>query len=467
MAPSRLPVANAIQPFWRSELHPLDNHRSTPALPSQVDIVVIGAGYAGASVAYHIQNLCRDQGIALPSMAILEAREACSGATGRNGGHLKPDPYNRPASLALSHGVELAAECARFEAATLRAVKAVIDAERIDCDFVLTRAVDALMGDAIHARIAAGAGLLRDAGVDVMQDVHYEPDAARAEQLSGVKGAKACLTYSAGHLWPYKLILALLQKAVDAGANLQTHTPVVGVAATADAEGYYAVTTRDRGVVRARQVVYATNAYTAAVLPELAGRIVPVRGICSRIVVPHDRKPAPVLPHSYIVRWSPSEYEYMIPRTDGSIIVGGARSKYYADLDSWYDNVDDDKLITAGDAHRHFDGYMQNNFRGWEHSGAYTESVWTGIMGYSADSCPFIGPLPSRPNQYVVAGFTGHGMPQIFLSAKGIAQMAVTGASFHETGIPRIYQVTEERLASKQNTIIEGWASHESAKSKL
>lgn len=85
MAPSRLPVPNATLPFWRTELHPLDNHRSTPDLPSHVDIAVVGAGYAGASVVYHILKQCEAQGTPLPSIVILEAREACSGATGRNG----------------------------------------------------------------------------------------------------------------------------------------------------------------------------------------------------------------------------------------------------------------------------------------------------------------------------------------------------------------------------------------------
>lgn len=89
MAPSALPVPNSTESFWRTDLHPLDNHRSTPDLPAEVDIAVVGAGYAGASVVYHILKRCRDQGISQPSLAILEAREACSGATGRNG--MKPD----------------------------------------------------------------------------------------------------------------------------------------------------------------------------------------------------------------------------------------------------------------------------------------------------------------------------------------------------------------------------------------
>lgn len=410
------------------------------------------------------------------------------------GGHLKPDPYNRPASLALTHGVEVAAECAAFEAETLKAVKTVVEEEEIDCDFVLTRAVDALMTDAIHDRMRAGFDLLRKAGVDVMKDVFYEGNPAKAQQLSNVKGAKACMSYSAGHVWPYKLVLALLQKAVDAGVNLQTHTPVTGVSDTADAQGYYTISTQERGSLKARKIVYATNGYTSSILPEFESKIVPVRGICTHIVVPEDKKPAPMLPHSYMIRWSATEYEYLIPRLDGSIVVGGARTKYYQDLDSWYNCVEDDKLITNGNAHHYFDGYMQQHFQGWEQSGAYTNKVWTGseffpffslfgcrsreikikndkekatnnvlsppVMGYSTDNSPFVGALPGRANQFVVAGFTGHGMPQVFLSAKGVAAMVVEGTDFKSTGIPRIFQVTKERLASDKNSILETWAAH-------
>ena len=84
MPVSSLPVANSTKPFWRSSPHDLDDHRSTAELPKQADIVVVGAGYAGASIAHHLLNKTKDES-SQPSIVILEAREACSGATGRNG----------------------------------------------------------------------------------------------------------------------------------------------------------------------------------------------------------------------------------------------------------------------------------------------------------------------------------------------------------------------------------------------
>ncbi|KAH7118351.1 FAD dependent oxidoreductase [Dactylonectria macrodidyma] len=448
---SPLPVQNATTSFWRSAPHPLDDHQSTPQLPAQVDITVVGAGYAGVATVYHILESCKARGIPPPSILILEARQACSGATGRNGGHLKPDPYSRPSNLVVTHGLEAAAQCAAFEAKNLAAVKKVIEDGAIDCDFVFTRAVDALMSDAICDRMKAGVDLLRKNGVATMDDVHFAKG-AEAEQLSGVKGAKGCLSYTAGHMFPYKLILHLLSKAIEAGVNLQTHTPVTAVTKTPDGEGYLTLTT-PRGTVRASKIVYATNGYTSSILPEFVDKIVPVRGICSYIKP--GKNPAPSLPNSYIIRWSDTEYEYLIPRLDGSIVVGGARSVYYHDLKSWYNNVDDDRLIES--AKTHFDGYMQRVFRGWEDSGAYTSKVWTGIMGYSSDALPHVGAVPGRQNQFMLAGFNGHGMPQIFLSAKGIASMMMEQLSFQSTGIPKIYEAAQARLDNPKNSILEGW----------
>ncbi|KAK6213157.1 FAD dependent oxidoreductase [Colletotrichum tabaci] len=462
MPPSPLPVPNSTTSFWRATPHPLDDHRSTPELPSQVDIAVIGSGYAGVATVYHILDQCRSRGVSPPKIAIIEARQACSGATGRNGGHIKPDPYSRPSSLVATHGIEAATECAEFEARNLPEVKKAIEAEGIDCDFVLTRAVDALMSDAICHRMRSGVEMLRKNGVSVMKDVYFA-EGAEAEQLSGVKGVKGCLSYTAGHLFPYKLILSLLSKAVGAGVNLQTHTPVEAVTQNPDEDGYLTLTT-PRGKVRAAKVVYATNGYTSSLLPEFVDKIVPVRGICSHITP--GKRPAPLLPNSYIVRWSDTEYEYLIPKLDGSIVVGGARSAYYHDLPAWYNNVNDDQLIES--AKTHFDGYMQRVFHGWEDSGAYTSKVWTGIMGYSSDGLPHIGAVPGRQNQFIIAGFNGHGMPQIFLSAKGVASMIMEQQSYQDTGIPKIYEATQARLDSSKNTVLESWkAAYQGPGAKL
>lgn len=75
------PKSASTLSYWRANLHHLDDHRSTAELPAACEILIIGAGYAGAATAYH---LFKDDP-SPPSAVILEARQACSGATGRNG----------------------------------------------------------------------------------------------------------------------------------------------------------------------------------------------------------------------------------------------------------------------------------------------------------------------------------------------------------------------------------------------
>lgn len=87
------------------------------------------------------------------------------------------------------------------------------------------------------------------------------------------------------------------------------------------------------------------------------------------------------------------------------------------------------------------------------------------VMGYTTDSLPHVGRVPTKPGQFVVAGFNGHGMPQVFLSAKGVAQMILTGVQFEQTGVPRIFKTTKERLDSTDNTILSASYVAETAKS--
>lgn len=80
-----LPSVDSTASFWRTKPGPIDEHRSTESLPSFADVVMIGAGYAGAAIAHHLIKESERHARPAPSIVILEAREACSGATGRNG----------------------------------------------------------------------------------------------------------------------------------------------------------------------------------------------------------------------------------------------------------------------------------------------------------------------------------------------------------------------------------------------
>ncbi|PYH81269.1 FAD dependent oxidoreductase [Aspergillus uvarum CBS 121591] len=446
MSPGQFPHPNGMSTFWTEGDGDIDNIRSTDHLPSENAIVIIGGGYSAASLLTHILDSYPKH----PSVVVIEARQLCSGATGRNGGHLKPDLYASPSRIGEVFGSTAAEELVEFEANNVRAVKNFVEKEKIQCEMVLTRATDVVFTEKQVEAATKGIQSLRDAGVRALDDVWYT-SGTEAAMVSGVKDAKGCFTYTAGHIWPYKLVHHMFRRALERGVNIQTNTRVEHLSTAADADGWWKIST-NRGVLKAKKIVIATNAYTQALLPEYKDRIIPYRAVSCHITTP---KPAPLLTNTYSLKFSEWDFDYLIPRKDGSIIVGGARSAYFADKDQWYGNVDDSTLIDG--VRKYFDGYMQRHFRGWEQSDASVKEIWTGIMGYSCDKVPRLGPIPGKEGLFVMGGWTGHGMPQIFLAAKGMADMVVGGVSYQETGLPRIFEETEIRLKNGPNKVLDSW----------
>jgi glycine/D-amino acid oxidase-like deaminating enzyme len=146
----------------------LDTFRSSEIVPAECDIAIIGAGLAGVSTAYHILSSPGPK----PSVAIFEAREACSGATGRNGGHTKTSPVSLK-SMQAQFGTQVAAEFAAVQAAQLRAMKAVVEKEEIECDFLVTRSFDVFFDEEQAAEMKAWVKEQHDQGADWLSGVQW------------------------------------------------------------------------------------------------------------------------------------------------------------------------------------------------------------------------------------------------------------------------------------------------------
>ena len=78
-----LPVPSPSLSYWEIPPHRLASYRSP--FPKTADVVIIGSGITGASVARALHE--KDSSL---HIVIVEARKLCSGASGRNGGHCKP-----------------------------------------------------------------------------------------------------------------------------------------------------------------------------------------------------------------------------------------------------------------------------------------------------------------------------------------------------------------------------------------
>ncbi|KXH26197.1 FAD dependent oxidoreductase [Colletotrichum nymphaeae SA-01] len=428
---NRTPVPNPVPSFWNAAPRPLDDHRTTPDLPAACDIVIVGAGFAGVATAYHILK----DNPSPPSITILEARKVCSGASGRNGGHVKPDTYFQVPKYTKLFGPEQAAKLAAFEASNVYAVKELVESECLDCDFHLTRAVDVYL-DPEHAKETEAAYReLVKAGVVNMKDVSFTPkkDAERVSLRSQGRSVRVLLHSSTS-------------MASQNGPPAPRPSPQKGAEPTSQHAS-------DINFINTRRRWPLDNPDPARCHQCRQGR--------------RSHKRLPHLVNTYGIRFDARNNDYLIPRADGSIVVGGARQMFWHKRGEWFDNVQDDELVKG--ASPYFDGCMQRHFRGWEESGATTERVWTGIMGYSSDFMPHLGGVPGKPGQFIIAGFSGHGMPEILLSSKGVAAMIRDGASFESTGLPRIMETSRARIERKDSPLEDGLKSlwEDDVKAKL
>jgi glycine/D-amino acid oxidase-like deaminating enzyme len=190
------PVPNPVPSFWTATAEQLDDYQSSSKLPETCDVLIIGSGYAGAATAYHILK----DNPRKPSVVLLEARQICSGATGRNGGHLKPDTYFNVAKYIQLYGAQAAAEIVKFETSQVLAVKDLVERENIECDFHLTRGIDVYLDDAFAHRTAASFKQLAAQGVVDTRDVAFTgPDhAERVSQLLPIIAPHDFVDHSSG-----------------------------------------------------------------------------------------------------------------------------------------------------------------------------------------------------------------------------------------------------------------------------
>lgn len=89
-----VPVSEATKSFWlfsTPDCNPLAEHGRHDPLPSRsqhpVDVTIIGSGISGCFTLYHLIQALRSTSRSISRIVMLEARQFCSGATGRNGGH--------------------------------------------------------------------------------------------------------------------------------------------------------------------------------------------------------------------------------------------------------------------------------------------------------------------------------------------------------------------------------------------
>ncbi|KAK3347152.1 FAD dependent oxidoreductase [Lasiosphaeria hispida] len=464
--PVSLPRDNPTTSYWQD---PPDasvaSLRTTPALPTSADIIIIGSGITGAAVAWNL--LQNDTSTPEQTIVMLEARSACSGATGRNGGHTKAASYRTFPSYASDLGLAAAVQIARLELSNILAVQSFARDHAIACDLSACDTIDVIYDAAQWVQAQDSVAAMRAAlGTDdpaarytllspsEVRDRFYVHDG----EFEGV-GQKVYggVVYHAGSLSAYKFGVGVLKLCLARGLNLQTHTPALSL--SRDGEGTWMVET-PRGAITAPRVVLATNGYTARLVPAFQGAIVPLRGqIAAHRPGANLRAKGP-LPTTYSFIYE-AGYEYMVSRrsTDssagGDIIMGGGLLRAPNEGLEEYGTTDDTSInpIISEYLHETTPRYFGPDW-GEDDERGRVHAEWTGIMGYSPDGFPFVGEMsgPGLENEglWVSGSFQGHGMVLCWVCAKALVEM-MEGRDGEEleTWFPEVFRVSEERMAKR------------------
>lgn len=441
-----LPKPNPTISYWQDPPSTLATHRTTPYLPTSASVVIIGSGITGSSIAYNLLSQPSP-----PSVLLLEARTACSGATGRNGGHTKCATYRSFLDNVKSLGEEEAAKIARYEYACMKAVHACARQHSIKCDSWEGDTVDIIYDKGQWKRAnEAVREMQRILGKNDPASVYHFWTAEETERKFLSPGAAGAVSYAAGSLHPYKFVIGVLGLALEKGLNLQTETPALSIRQSE--KGFIVETSRD--TIIAGSVVLATNGYTAHLAPSLQGVIVPLRGHMTG-QRPGSAMPATGLATTYSFIYIDG-YEYMISRPTGStfagdIMIGGGLTKGAEKGLYEYGTTDDTTMdpIIASYVRNCTSDYFGSNW-GDDHSDGRIRKAWSGIMGYSADGFPFVGQMPGTKGLFVAASFQGSGMVLCLLAAKALATM-MNDDNMEELDqwFPKTFRIREERMKHK------------------
>jgi glycine/D-amino acid oxidase-like deaminating enzyme len=397
--------------YWLQQVRcdPLLDHRTSQTLPSEADTVIIGSGLSGTLVAKHHLETWPSK-----SVVVLEGREFCSGATGRNAGHCKPDQWRHFAKFEKSYGKEQAVKIMNNEAATWKALVTYVQDNSIDCDLWVGDTMDVPLDDDVAKTARAVFERYRDAGgkVDHIQVTH---DPAEAAKISRIKSARACYAWKASTLQPWKLTAHIMRHNLENGVNLQTHTMARSITSCDSGTRQWMVNT-ERGQIACDTVVHATNGYSAALESSLLGIITPKPHICDRFVPPRMLSGSKALRNSYGVLLADGALFSINPRcsTDGNVMFGGSNPGQKK-LDEWAkqssDRCVDDSLANLEMVTKEVRSFVESEFFGGEKveygPGEGFQYSWSGIIGLSADGVPFVGELPGKPGQWICAGHHG------------------------------------------------------------
>lgn len=417
-AAEQAPVPAQVSFWWEAAGRP----RRRRSLPGDIDcdVAIVGAGYTGLWTAYYLAR--RDPSLRI---AVIEARHAGFGASGRNGGWMSGHMAMSSAMLAEPARRDGVLRLREAITRTVDEALAVIAAENIDADALKSGNLRVAVTPAQEARLRASVAQELSLGA-TEHDVRIV-EAGELGSLINVAGALVgAYTPHCARVQPAKLAAGLADAAERHGVTIYEDTMVTVIEPGV-------VRTR-RGSVRAPVVVRATEGFTAR-LPGQARRWLPMNS--SMIVT----QPIPGSVWDQI-GWQRAEtlsdlahaYVYLQRTTDDRIAIGG-RGRPYA-FGNGFDPAGTTPAQTSAALARILRGMFPPLAE------VAIEWCWSGVLGVPRDWNPSVG-FDRQTGLAWAGGYVGQGVATANLAGRTLTDL-ITGTTSDLTGLPWVGHASQD-----------------------
>ncbi|KAI0075921.1 FAD dependent oxidoreductase [Panus rudis PR-1116 ss-1] len=479
-----IPVPNPTRPFWTYPKAKISSEGK--ALPQHADIVIIGSGITGTSFAYNVFQ--RDSSL---RVVMLEAREVCSGATGRNGGHINPPLYHDYKELKERHGEAIAKLMIKFRLAHYDEMLIIAKNEDI-LEHSQCRPTEQFD---VHFTLNA----LEEAEGDLEVWKSDMPEEASSWKKFGLSShAVGCIHGNGGAMHPYRFVTSLLSKLLDRHSDrffIATQTPCTDITPPTPSSQYYTIHT-PKGTITTPHVIHATNGWVSHLVPPFREKVIPARGTMSA------QRPGTSLnasstksgDRSFVFYSGSLGYDYLtqLPTGEKELMFGGGWASAMDGAIAEIGETDDSKFSYPVASHlsgslplyfgaHHWGREKDAELAEGEEEGLWdegrTKAQWSGILGLSADGLPWVGRLSTKltgrvqptaathtdihdidmhmetngrtltapPGEWIAAGYTGEGMVHAWMSGKALAYMVLDREEEIGGWFPEILRATEKR----------------------
>ncbi len=345
------------------------------------EVAIIGGGITGITAA---EYLARHD----VETVLVEKRLIGTGASGRNAGFVITGPVEHYARAVKILGREKARRLWEDSLEGIGVIRDNMDRYHIDADI---HQGGSLLLAATEAEDAEARETVEELNHDGMSALYLDASET-ARRLNTDAYFGACLLENNFGYNPYKYVSSLAN-GLRGLSNLQIcdQTEIISIQ-----RGHDAIVLRNEETeIHCQMLLIAANAWAQKLNSWFEDKIIPVRGQVIATKALPDRV------------WNELVYanfgfEYFRQLPGGELIIGGWRENMPGGDAFHYNEFIDDKAVDG------LMDYVRSNFPAMPE--LEVTHKWGGIMGFSRDGLPLLGPLPGESRIITAAGFTGHGM---------------------------------------------------------